>query len=88
MTVKQLILEYLKSKTEWEFAGKVEDYIREVDRTKASTASRRMRELVNENKLERQTVNFQGKYVVQYRIKTFNFLQGIPAKDLDLYLAK
>jgi len=68
-SIKILITEYLKDKGIWIFGGMLEDYIRSIRSAKASNASRRCRELVREEKIERQIVNFAGRRVVQYKWK-------------------
>lgn len=67
-SIKHQILEFLVNK-DWTYAGKIEDYIRETDGHKASNASRRCRELVEEGKLERRLVRLDSVRVVQYRVK-------------------
>lgn len=74
MTIKTKILNFLTN--EWIYGGQIEDFIRATDGHKASNASRRCRELENEGKIESQIVNFQGRRVVQYRLKTPNLPQG------------
>jgi hypothetical protein len=70
MSIKDLITEYLKGKG-WVYGGTIEDYVRSVAGKKASNASRRLRELFNDGKIERQLVKCEvaGNKVVQYRIK-------------------
>lgn len=83
MTIKQQIIEYLTNK-DWCFAGKIEDYIREVDGHKASNASRRCRELVKEGKLERRLVRLDSVNVVQYRLSEKNSAkEEVKAKNLS-----
>ena len=69
MTIKQLIVQYLEGQGDWTFGGKIEDHIRSLVGAKASNASRRCRELENDNAIERRLIYFEGKQVVQYRIK-------------------
>jgi hypothetical protein len=70
MTVKTLILEYLRGR-DWVWGGVIEDYVRSHVGSKASMASRRTRELQNEGKLEAryEQVNGKGPHVVQYRYR-------------------
>lgn len=74
MSIKQNILAFLRRRAAtgepWVFGGQIEDFVRETDGHKASNASRRCRELENEGKIERQDIDFEGKKVVQYRVKT------------------
>ena len=67
-SIKTLILEHLKGK-DWVWGGKLEDHIRSLVGSKASTASRRARELENEGRIEKRLVLFEGNRVVQYRVK-------------------
>lgn len=70
-SVSYEIVKYLESTGSWTFGGKIEDHIRGLMGAKASNASRRCRELVNEGKLEKQFTQIDGKgpKVVQYRLK-------------------
>jgi hypothetical protein len=70
MTVKTLILEYLRGR-DYTPAGLIEDYIRTVDHSKASTSSRRCREMVEDGKLEAdyRQINGKGPHFVCYRRK-------------------
>jgi len=70
-SIKNKILNYLQDNPGWCYGGKIEDFIRQTDGAKASNASRRCRELEDEGKIERQIVNFEGRKVVQYRLKVF-----------------
>lgn len=68
MTTKEAILNYLHLRNDWLFGGEIENIIAKEQLTKASTVSRRLRELANEGKIERALVTFQGNRVVKYRI--------------------
>lgn len=67
-SLKSEILKYLKDGN-WKFGGEIEDYVREQFGNKASNASRRCRELVEENKLDREEVRVGRLHVVRYRLK-------------------
>jgi hypothetical protein len=68
MTIKEEILKACS--IDWKPAGLLEDYIRGKYGNKASCASRRMRELVEEGKLEKRLnqVNGRGVKFVEYRL--------------------
>lgn len=70
MSIKKDILEFLGGREGWTFGGTIEDYIRAVDKHKASNASRRCRELYQDGKIDRQEVKVAGvcNKVVQYKI--------------------
>jgi len=83
MTIKTKILNFLTD--QWTFGGVIEDFIRQTDGHKASNASRRCRELENEGKIESRIVVFQGRRVVQYRLKT---PQNAPRAEISKNVAK
>jgi len=83
-TIKTKILNFLTD--QWTFGGQIEDFIRATDGHKASNASRRCRELENEGKIESRIVVFQGRRVVQYRLKTFNYTPGQPPQRVANWL--
>jgi DNA-binding HxlR family transcriptional regulator len=68
VSLKQMILNHLADGA-WHFGGTVEDYIRKVAGNKASNASRRLRELAEEGKLEKELVKVGSVNVVRYRLK-------------------
>lgn len=68
MSLKQMILNYLADGA-WHFGGQVEDYIRREVGSKASNASRRLRELVKEGKIENDYRKVGKVRVVVYRLK-------------------
>lgn len=67
-SVKSLLLHHLEGKG-WCWGGSLELLVREAAGTKASCASRRLRELWNEGRVERRLTQVEGKgpWVVQYR---------------------
>lgn len=69
-SIKQLIIKYLEAEGP-KFGGQIEDYIRSLVGAKASNASRRCRELVEEGFLDKcyAQVDGRGPYVVRYRVK-------------------
>ena len=70
-SVKETILSFLE-KRDFTPAGIIEDYIRQTaGHSKASTTSRRCRELENEGKLETEytQVNGKGPHYVCYKLK-------------------
>lgn len=71
LSIKKIILQHLHLHPGWQWGGQIEDYIRSVLGAKASNASRRLRELENEGKVEVQRVRVNGKgpKVTQYRLK-------------------
>ncbi len=72
MSIKKAIIAYLEMRDGFVYGGTIEDKIRETYGAKASNASRRCRELVEANILERKlaTVDGRGSKVVLYRIRT------------------
>jgi hypothetical protein len=78
MSIKTDITDFLIGR-DWVFGGVIEDYIRAVDKHKASNASRRCRELYQEGKLERRMASVPGvsNLVVQYRLVSKNLLELI-----------
>ena len=69
-SIKQAIIRYIEAEGGWQYAGKIEDHIRSLMGSKASNASRRMRELEVAGILEKQLVqiNNEGPRVVQYKL--------------------
>ena len=68
-TLKQTIIKYAEENGSWLWGGQIDDYIRSTTGRKASNASRRCRELVNEGKLERRLARYVGnRKAVQYHI--------------------
>lgn len=86
-SIKSRILEFLTEKKDFVFGGTVEDYIREIDHKKASNASRRLRELCEEGRIEARYVKVPGvsNRVVQYRLKT---PQNAPRAEISENVAK
>lgn len=72
-TIKQHILSYL-SKEGASWGGSIERYCYEVTGSKGGTTSRRLRELVEEGKIQvcYKQVNGKGPHVSRYRIKQLN----------------
>jgi|SRR5215213_2061756 len=72
-SIKGLILEYLKEQNTFKFGGVIEDHIRAKAGPKASNVSRRLRELHQEELIERRLVQVKAergnKLVVQYKCK-------------------
>ena len=70
MSIKEHIINFLRDKG-FVAGGTIEDFIRATDRKKASNASRRLRELFNEGKIEHEYRRIEGvpNKVVFYRLK-------------------
>ncbi len=70
-SIKNKILNFLQENPGWQYGGVIEDFIRSTDGHKASNASRRARELEDEQKVESRYVRIPGvaNLVVQYRLK-------------------
>lgn len=68
-TVVQIILEYLEGYMDWEYGGRLEDYVRSKLGSKASNTSRRCREMVDERLIQVQYVQINGKgaHVTMYK---------------------
>ena len=71
MTIKNSIIRFLEEQGGLQFAGKVARAVAEIHLAKESNVERRMRELENEGKIERELVDNPagGNKVVAYRIK-------------------
>ncbi len=82
-SIKEKILSYLGEKKKFVAGGVIEDYIRQTteEHHKASNASRRLRELLNEGKIEAIYENIPNipNKVVYYRIVQYN-LNGVRIK--------
>jgi len=78
VSVREHILLYLRDLADWEYGGRIEDFVRKELGNKASNASRRCRELENEGRIEKREVVFQGQRVVQYR---YNFEKAEQIKE-------
>lgn len=71
MTIKSLIIQYLKNKGTWEFGGVIDDYLREVKGTKGGTTERRLRELTDhEGIIEKEYKLCGGVKCVMYKYKS------------------
>lgn len=79
MTTKQLILNYLNDKI-WVSGSELENQARDWQ-TKASTISRRCRELADEGKIIRE-LSFGKHKTVQYRIAK----GGMTASEANIFL--
>ena len=80
MSIKQLIIQFIEDNGP-KFGGQIEDHIRSIMGAKASNASRRCRELVEDGVLERELCQIEGvgNKVVKYKIKKVDALSGIPS---------
>lgn len=69
MSIKNIIVQFLEDNGP-KFGGQIEDHIRSIMGAKASNASRRCRELVEDSILERELVKVEGvgNKVVRYKI--------------------
>ncbi len=69
-SIKSLIIKYVEAHGP-KYGGQIEDYIRDLHGSKASNASRRCRELVNEGFLyaSKVRINGEGPWVVKYSIR-------------------
>lgn len=72
MSIKENIIQFLEQNygDKWCFAGKIDDYIRDLKGSKASNVSRRCRELVKSGVLEviYEQVEGKGPKCAKYRI--------------------
>lgn len=72
MSIKENIIQFLEQNygDKWCFAGKIDDYIRDLKGSKASNVSRRCRELVKSGVLEviYEQVEGKGPKCAKYRV--------------------
>lgn len=68
-SISSELVTYLKKERKFIFGGILEDYGRRNLRTKASNVSRRLRELAEDEIIEKTYKNVEGKKVVMYRFK-------------------
>lgn len=67
-TIYEIINKFLKRR-KWTYGGVIEDHLRAKLGTKGETTSRRLREMENDETLEKQLVLFKSHWVVQYKLR-------------------